>query len=314
MRRALLLLSVITILLILTLLFWNINPDIFLYSIKNRSIKILAIIIIGSSISAATLMFQTVTTNRILSPSILGLDSLYILFQFLVVTVFSRYKILVQNEYINFGLSTLLMSVFSVILFTKIFSKQKSVYLIILIGVIMGSFFSSITGMLQTLMDPDSYTSILDRLFASFSNINEPLLIGSFILLLLVLFLVVKKHRVLDVLSLGRDSTVNLGVDYVKEINYLLVLIFVLTSVSTALVGPITFLGFFAVNISKMIFKTFRHKYLIPSSILIGISTLTIGQFLIEVVFKFSIPVSVLISIVGGIYFIYLLLRESKLD
>ena len=85
-----------------------------------------------------------------------------------------------------------------------------------------------------------------------------------------------------------------------------------LVGVATALVGPITFLGFIITNVAREIFKTYRHTYLIGGSILIGIFTLAFAQVLVEHIFNFSTTLSVLINLIGGIYFIATLLIQSK--
>jgi len=118
--------------------------------------------------------------------------------------------------------------------------------------------------------------------------------------------------KYLDVLSLGKDQAVNLGVDYDYVVKRLLVVVAILISVSTALVGPITFLGLLVVNVAYQLFSTYKHTYLILGSVLISIVALIGGQLIVERVFTFSTTLSVIINFIGGVYFIYLLLKESK--
>lgn len=311
MKKKLILLLTVTILLVLTLLLWNINPDILLYSLKKRSIKIIGILITGSALGISTLLFQTISGNRILSPSILGLDNLYVLINVLIAFTLGTVSILFNNVYINFFLTTITMTLLSTTIYIKIFSKGRSLHIVILVGVILGTLFTSIIGMIQTLMNPDSYNVILDKLFASYNNINSDLLLITTVILILCFIVVIYNHRLLDVISLGKEKAITLGIDYDKELKKILTLIFIMVSLSTSLVGPVTFLGFFAANITKNLFKTYKHMFLIPGVILSGVSTLVIGQFLVEHLFSFSLPIGVLISLCGGIYFIYLLIKES---
>lgn len=312
MKKRLFLLSLLTLALTLILLFWDINPDILIYSLKKRSIKIWAIVVTGSSLGVATLLFQTISGNRILSPSILGLDSLYILVNLIIVFTIGTVSPLISNPYINFFMSTLIMSILSVTIYLKVFSKANSLHIMILVGIVLGILFSSIIGMLQTLMNPDSYNVILDKLFASYNNVNTELLLLTSLILILFLIYIIFNKNLLDVISLGKDKAITLGIDYNKVIKKYLFIIFIMVSLSTSLVGPVTFLGFFAANICKNLFKTYKHKLLIPGVILVSISTLVIGQFLVEKIFSFSLPIGVLISLCGGIYFIFLLLKESE--
>ena len=116
----------------------------------------------------------------------------------------------------------------------------------------------------------------------------------------------------MDVISLGKEHAINLGVNYDKVVKKMIIVVAILVSISTALVGPITFLGLLVTNVTKQIFRTYKHSYLICSSILISILTLVSGQFLVERIFTFTTTISVIINFIGGVYFIYLLLKESR--
>jgi len=118
--------------------------------------------------------------------------------------------------------------------------------------------------------------------------------------------------KYLDVIAMGRDHAVNLGVDYDRVVKRLLIVVAVLISIATALVGPITFLGLLVANVAYQLMRTYRHTLLIPAAVLISIVALVGGQLLVERVFTFSTTLSVIINLVGGVYFIYLLLKGSK--
>ena len=119
--------------------------------------------------------------------------------------------------------------------------------------------------------------------------------------------------KYLDVINLGRDQAINLGIDYDKLVRKLFVTVAIFISISTALVGPITFLGLLVVNLSRQMINTYKHKYLITMSVLLSVFVLVTGQLLAERIFDFSTPVSVIINLIGGIYFMYLLLKESRI-
>ncbi|WP_205689094.1 iron chelate uptake ABC transporter family permease subunit [Bacillus subtilis] len=72
------------------------------------------------------------------------------------------------------------------------------------------------------------------------------------------------------------------------------------------------FLGLLVVNVARELFRTYRHTYLLLGSFFISVIALVGGEFLVEKVFTFQTPLSVLIDLVGGLYFIYLLLKESR--
>lgn len=100
--------------------------------------------------------------------------------------------------------------------------------------------------------------------------------------------------------------------DYDKTIRRLLLGVTLFIAIATALVGPISFLGLIIANLSREVFKTYRHSYLILGSCLIGTIILIAGQILVEHVYNFSMPISVFITVGGGIYFLYLLMRQRR--
>ena len=95
-----------------------------------------------------------------------------------------------------------------------------------------------------------------------------------------------------DVLALGRENAINLGIDYQKTLKVLLILVAILTSVSTALVGPLTFLGLLVMNVTFEFIRDYRHKVLIPAAMLISIITLVFGQLLVTHIFTFRTTLS----------------------
>ncbi|MCE5169073.1 iron chelate uptake ABC transporter family permease subunit [Paenibacillus profundus] len=283
------------------------------YVLPRRGMKVFAIILTGGCIAFATTVFQTITNNRILTPSILGLDSLYMLIQTFVIFVFGSMNATITNSNINFIISVGLMVLFSSILYKVIFKREdQNIYFLLLIGLIFGTLFGSLSTFMQVLIDPNEFAIVQDKMFASFNNIKTDLLIIASISVLLVSLYFMRFTKYLDVLSLGREQAINLGVDYDYVVKRLLIVVAILISISTALVGPITFLGLLVVNVTYEFLKTYQHKFLILGSVLISIIALVGGQLIVERVFTFSTTLSVIINFVGGGYFIYLLLKENK--
>src|SRR5690554_3443408 len=150
-------------------------------------------------------------------------------------------------------------------------------------------------------------------MFATFNKINSNLLWSSLIIMVIILIIGFRMSKYLDVIALGRDQAINLGLNYNRVVKIFLVIIAVLVSVSTALVGPITFLGLLVTNLTYELFKTHKHKVIIAACCLMTAITLLSGQFVMERVLNLSIPVSAIINLIGGLYFMYLLLRVRKL-
>lgn len=177
----------------------------------------------------------------------------------------------------------------------------------------MTTFFSSMQTTLTRVMDPNEYDSLLTTLVASFSNVNSEIILISVILIAVLVAALRKELALLDVMTLGKDQAINLGVDYDRTIRRLLLGVTLLIAIATAMVGPISFLGLIIANLSRQLFRTYRHSWLIAGSSLIGMAVLAGGQLLVEHIFVYSVPVSVFITVGGGIYFLYLLLRQRRI-
>ena len=165
---------------------------------------------------------------------------------------------------------------------------------------------------MQVLIDPNEFQIVQNKMFASFNNVNSDIVFLATILMLAAIVYFMRFIKYLDVMSLGREQAVNLGVDYDYVTKHVLVVVTILISVSTALVGPITFLGLLVANVAYQFINSYKHKIIIPSAMLISVIALVGGQFIVERVFTFSTTLSVIINFIGGVYFIYLLLKENK--
>lgn len=308
------LLAFILIIGILLFLFLGLTEKSYAYALSKRIPKVIAIVLTGSAIAYSSLIFQTVTDNRILTPSILGLDSLYVFIQTLIIFFVGAKAMATMDERFTFTIAAILMMLFSVgILGTFLTMVKGNIYLLLLIGIVTGTLFRSGSSFLQTIIDPNEFLILQGKLFANFNNINTNLLFFSGLFLSGALIYGFTQNRKLDVLTLGREQAINLGINYNSLVTKMLIVVAILISVSTALVGPITFLGVLVTNLSREMLKTYKHSTLIIGSMLISSIALIYGQLFVERIFNFATPISVIINFIGGLYFIYLLLKENQL-
>ncbi|KHF39201.1 iron chelate uptake ABC transporter family permease subunit [Halalkalibacter okhensis] len=283
------------------------------YVLPRRGYKIAAIILTGATIAFSTMVFQTITNNRILTPSIIGLDSLYLLVQTFIIFTFGSLSVVMINKHLNFAVSIGLMVVFASLLFKLLFKREgQNIYFLLLVGLVFGTLFGSLTTFMQVLIDPNEFLMVQNRMFASFNNVNTDILWISIVLIVIIFLYSYRYIKYLDILSLGKEHAVNLGVDYDHVVKRLLIIVAVLVAIATALVGPITFLGLLVANVAHEFMKTYQHKHLIAGAVLISVVALVGGQLIVERIFTFSTPLSVIINFVGGVYFLYLLLKETK--
>lgn len=312
----LIVIALIAIIIVAAFLFIGVkfhNHKLLRYAIKLRIPKVIAMIITAFAIGAATIIFQSVINNTIVTPCLLGMNALYTLIHTSVVFVLGSGSILFTNDNLSFLVDLVLMGIIATVAYSWLFKMTgHNVLYVLLVGTVLTSFFSSIQSTLTRVMDPNEYDTLLTSLVASFSNINSEIIIFSVIILALIGVIFRKELALLDVITLGKEQAINLGVDYDRCIRRLLLAVTLCIAVATAMVGPISFLGLIIANISRQLLKTYRHTQLIAGAALMGVIALIGGQFIVERVFVYSIPISVFITVAGGIYFLYLILKGSR--
>lgn len=312
----LIVIALIAIIIVAAFLFIGVkfhNHKLLRYAMKLRIPKVIAMIITAFAIGAATIIFQSVINNTIVTPCLLGMNALYTLIHTSVVFVLGSGSILFTNDNLSFLVDLVLMGIIATVVYSWLFKMTgHNVLYALLVGTVLTSFFSSIQSTLTRVMDPNEYDTLLTSLVASFSNINSGIIIFSVIILALIGVIFRKEFALLDVITLGKEQAINLGVDYDRCIRRLLLAVTLCIAVATAMVGPISFLGLIIANISRQLLKTYRHTQLIAGAALMGVIALIGGQFIVERVFVYSIPISVFITVAGGIYFLYLILKGSR--
>ncbi|MGY3765692.1 iron chelate uptake ABC transporter family permease subunit [Vagococcus vulneris] len=282
------------------------------FALLLRGKKLAAFVLVGLLTACATISFQTLTHNQFLTPSILGFDSLYVLIQTVLYFFFgSMTGFLVEHRGSFFLMNVSLMVLISVMLFTFLLKReQHNLFLLLMIGMILGTLFRSISTFLQVAMDPNEYDKLQGKLFASFNNVDVDLVVKLLPVIAIIFICYLLLASRLDVLHLGVDQAINLGLNVSRLRMILLVLISLSVAISTALIGPITFLGFIVANISYRWLATFRHIYLFIGGTLLSIFMLVAGQFLVEQVFHMNTTLSVVIEFSGGLYFIWKIIKE----
>lgn len=277
-----------------------------------RGVKLWALLMVAYAIAVSTVLFQTVTNNRILTPSVMGFDSLYVLVQTALIFVFTSATVVLIDPQIKFLAETALLVTFSALLYRWLFiGAERSLHLLVLVGIVFGVFFRSLSGFMQRVLDPNEFAVLQDSLFASFNSIDPTLLAISAVIIGAVTVIGLRLMHTFDVLSLGRAAAISLGVDYKRTVTIILVLVSVLIAVSTALVGPVMFFGLLVAALAHYLTGSGKHAHVLPAAILIAIICLVGGQVVLERLFAFDTALSIVIEFLGGIVFIGLILKRG---
>ena len=289
------------------------NAKLLAYSMRIRAPKLIVMLITAFAIGGASLVFQSIINNTIVTPCLLGMNSLYTLIHTAVVFCVGSGSVLAANANAAFAIDLVMMGITATLIYSYLFKKTKhNVLYVLLVGTVLTSFFSSVQSTMTRVMDPNEYDTLLTTLVASFSNVNAEIIFFALAVLAAVIFLLRRELALLDVLTLGKEQAINLGVNYDRCIRRLLLGVTLAIAVATAMVGPISFLGLIIANLARQLLRTYRHTQLILGSALFGMIVLVGGQIIVEHVFTYAVPISVFITVGGGLYFLYLLLTRRR--
>ncbi|GAA4665195.1 iron chelate uptake ABC transporter family permease subunit [Bartonella pachyuromydis] len=285
---------------------WNIN----IYTWSFRLTKLISLLLIAYTITVSTILFQTIVNNRLLTPSIMGFDQLYILIKTTTIYFLGSLSLPFLNEEGQLIFETFILILFSISLFRWLFSGNlKGLHLTLLIGVILGGFFFSLRMFMQLQLNPDQMMNLTDIMFANFNKFNTSLISFATVIVLVVSLIGWRSRHLLDVLALGRENALNLGVDYRKNVTAILIFVSILVSISTTLVGPVTFLGLLVANLAYELSPQVKHNVVTPIAILLAIICLVGGQFILEQIFHMAGRLSFIIEFCGGVVFLTLLMK-----
>ncbi|WP_428423433.1 iron chelate uptake ABC transporter family permease subunit [Pararhizobium sp.] len=282
------------------------------FVLELRGIKLLALIQVAVSIAISTVLFQTVTANRILTPSIMGLDALYLFGQTALVFFLGILGYSALNAGVKFGVEVLLMISVATLLLWPLLRTRVDMNLMLLMGVTLGLLFRSLSALLSRLLDPNAFAVVQTASFANFNTLRADLTILGTIVTLGAAILCWRARHLLDIIGLGRETAIGLGVHWTRAAAGLLLLVALLVAVSTALVGPVAFFGLLVAALAERLMRTQRHALLLPAAALVAIIVLVGGQTLFQHALGGASTLGVVIEFGGGLLFLMLLIAGSR--
>lgn len=286
----------------------------FIPVVKRRIIALVSMLIAAICQSLSTVAFQSSTNNKIITPSLLGFEALYSTIH-TATMFFGGVTIFVNTKSVgSFLFQVILMVVMCLILYGWLLSgKYGNLQLMLLIGIIMGTGLKSISSFMRRLLAPSEFDVLQARLFGSVNNAEVEYFPIAIPIVIIASILLIAYSNKLNVLSLGKSTSTSLGVDHQKGVIYTLVLVSVLMSISTALVGPLTFYGFLVATITYQVAPTYDHRYIFPMALAIGFLIITSAYFFMYHIFNAQGVVSIIIEMFGGLTFLVILMRKGNL-
>lgn len=278
-----------------------------------RGDKLITVALVAWAVPMATVLFHTITGNQILTPSIMGFDALFVLVQTVGVFVLGSALVSQLDPRLVFGGELILMTVFSLLLYRLLYMRiSRSLELLLLVGVICGVLFRSVSGLLQRLIDPGEFLVLQDRVFASFSGASGVEQACAAGLICLSSLWALYRLPALDAMRLGRTGALSVGVDHGRLTLEVFVLVTFLTAAATALVGPITFFGLLVANLAYRLLPGAPHRMVLPLACLLGFVLLVGAQVILERLLGFIGTVGMVVEFMGGLLFVALLIGTRK--
>lgn len=285
------------------------------FILQRRLLKLLIMVIVSFAIPISTISFQTVVQNRFLTPGVLGIESLFVFIQSGLYYFESLVGVKVEQSVIIYsvtiaiqiGLLLLLMNASKGMMLTNF-------KVLLLLTMAFSMLLRNASTFLQVLMDPNEFDKLQSSLYPSFQKMNaQPMMIGGAIGLFVLLMMVFYKIRYqLDALHLGVDGAKMLGINTKRLSNVVIVIVIIMTSLSTILVGPLQFLGFMIANLTYQLTKEYKHGVLWLFSAVLGLVIVLAAQLIVERIFLLTIPISVFIEGIGGVLYLILLVKGEK--
>ncbi len=285
--------------------FWRIAQ------LRVTNVTVMAVVAVAQAV--ATVAFQTVTNNRIITPSIMGFESLYRVVQTGSVYLFGVAGLVAIQGLWQFGLQIVIMVALAMLLYGWLLTgRYANLQIMLLVGIIIGGGLGAIATFMQRLLTPSEFDVLAARLFGNVSNADADYLPLAIPLCLGAAALLWARSRRLNVMALGADTANSLGVNHRRELLITLFLVAVLMATSTALVGPMTFLGFLVATLAYQFADTYDHRLVFPVAVLTAFTILTGAYFVMRHLFSAQGVVSILIEFVGGIVFLIVILRKGR--
>jgi iron complex transport system permease protein len=282
------------------------------FAMELRAVHLAAMVVVGVAVAVSTVVFQTVCANRIITPSIMGVDALYIFCQTALVFALSGFGFAGIDPRLHFLGNFAAMTGLALVLFLPMLRRRFDLTLMLLTGVVLSVLFRSLTTLLARLIDPNDFAVLQGAVFASFNAVEAELLLLAGAITAVGVSIAWRARHVLDVLALGSDTAIGLGVAWRVTAAGLLVLVAALVSASTALVGPMAFLGLLVVSLAERIVGTNRHAVLIPAAALTAIIVLVGGQTVLRHALGGEGSLGIVVEFAGGIVFLVILFAVGR--
>ncbi len=298
------------------------NPDRFIFWM-NRLPRVFTGFLVGGALALSGLLFQSILKNPLADPYILGLSAGAAFGKFvggLILLNFTQTSIMLLND-LSPVLCFLGAILPMIILYFIIIKVSPMPSVVLLSGFMINIIFMSFIMLLQYFAEVHSVKQMQIWWFGSLDVLGYRNILFAIPIMLIIIVFIFAKSKVLNILSLDVESAINLGVSPKYYTNYFLCLGTILTAIAVSLAGPIAFIGLIVPQILRQFYGADNRKLVFLSFIYGGLF-LTICDFVANNCLRLlgqvnataqylTIPVGVITSLVGAVFFLYLLIKQK---
>lgn len=276
---------------------------------ESRIPRMVMAILAGSGLSIAGMLMQTLFSNPLAGPYVLGINSGSSLL--VALTMMSGISLFSTDLGIIFSALTGSF-IFGFIILVFSFYTRSSVSLL-LTGMMLGSFSGAIISVLQTFTTAQQLKSFTLWSMGSLQQVEFSQLPVILLFFALGILAVIFLSKPLNTLVLGERNAAHLGIQ-IKTVRMLIILVTALFSgLITAFCGPIAFVGLAVPNLSRALFQTQNHRLLLLGNTLIGALFILISDIIIQLLENsIQLPINAFTSLIGAPIVIFIILKKLK--
>ena len=265
--------------------------------------RTLASVICGGALAVAGAVIQSVLANRLASPSIIGVNA----GAGLAVTLCCAAGVYGGMPTAAAAFAGAFISVMAVSFGSARFGASRGT--VILIGVAVNSLLGALSDAIVTFI-PDVGVMSNDFRVGEFSSVTYGKLVPAAILITVAFILILSLHRTLDVMTLGDDNAVGLGVNVSLMRTLFLLLSALLAGCAVSVAGLLSFVGLIVPHVVRRLAGS-RSVSVISLSAIFGGAFVSLCDTASRTIFSpYEIPVGIIMAFIGAPFFIFLLVRR----
>ena len=287
--------------------------------LQSRLPQAITAIFCGASLAVSGLMLQTYFRNPLAGPSVLGISNGASLGVAIVMLALGGTLGAAGEMGIGLKLTGSVLviiaafagAVIVTMLYLVVTRFIKSNLIILILGIMVGYMTSSVVTLLNFFATVENVHSFVSWGMGSFSNVTTaqlPLLCGTSLVGIIIALALTKSF---NMLLLGENYAANLGANLSRIRSMVLISTGILTAVTTAFCGPVSFIGLAVPHIARLLINSEDHRVLLPATLMSGAAIAMLCNIISVLPQQMIIPLNAVTPLFGAPVIIYIILKRK---